>query len=685
MKFLFLFLSLFCGIAMLVQAQQTPEQIRAQMAKIRQSTNWEDPAAAKKANDEIKKLAAQLTGRSVPPVQQSTTQPTIGTINSKTPATRESVLSIADRFYKRSYKKLDAVSKNQFDQDFKFAEYEKFSKESVKKLTSMGAMLITFGNDHNLACVYLTSAVKAIPDDTLSSTNFGGYLRIIDSIATSLPVLLYANSLFDKSPVILTQIGCSYMELKDFKQAESYLKQALKIDSDFGQAHSALCDLYISQNRLQDAILELFAGVKGMGVSYSKASQNYAYLQQQAENSDTKEDFWDETRKQLNPDDALAPLVPEDKRLKMPKFEMCPSVVDWMEGGGYPAAVQATNGFVAKMSSFSEEFLEIHKQVPSLPPNAILRDFPNERFALDCITEYFFYESQKESNKYQKKIDEMMEKIGAEAEDYFSRKEQWVKEMASCMEGCGNDGYCLEECHRVYCTKECPAAIRFNGNLEGYFKDFKKAFQNTKTNQEKILDDLYAFTEQWFSKIESEYWSRIYAYEIQRVALSAIGNTYAAYSQPFMFPAHNDCGNDCSVFANPYPRPPEEVEEKNPKANNCPGDSKISLGIGFCGIDLECESIEFGCSAGVSMSVKRDFKNKNSTLFIGAGGELDLIGAGANINAGVTITRADSGKITDAGGKFEMGGSLGPFGKSYEMSATIMEGSKFEGKNVLSF
>jgi len=49
-------------LSAMVNAQntQTPEQIRQQMAKIRQTTNWDDPVAAKKANEEIKKLAKQL-------------------------------------------------------------------------------------------------------------------------------------------------------------------------------------------------------------------------------------------------------------------------------------------------------------------------------------------------------------------------------------------------------------------------------------------------------------------------------------------------------------------------------------------------------------------------------------------------------------------------------------------------
>jgi Leucine-rich repeat (LRR) protein len=42
------------------QNTQSPEQIRQEMARIRQTTNWDDPAAAKKANEQIRELAKKL-------------------------------------------------------------------------------------------------------------------------------------------------------------------------------------------------------------------------------------------------------------------------------------------------------------------------------------------------------------------------------------------------------------------------------------------------------------------------------------------------------------------------------------------------------------------------------------------------------------------------------------------------
>ncbi len=60
MKYILIAFILCLSAMVNAQNTQSPEQIRQQMAKIRQTTNWDDPVAAKKANEEIKKLAKQL-------------------------------------------------------------------------------------------------------------------------------------------------------------------------------------------------------------------------------------------------------------------------------------------------------------------------------------------------------------------------------------------------------------------------------------------------------------------------------------------------------------------------------------------------------------------------------------------------------------------------------------------------
>jgi hypothetical protein len=61
MKFLIIvFLILITGAYLLAQKDMTPQQIKDKMTKIRQSTDWSDPVASKRANEEIKKLSKQL-------------------------------------------------------------------------------------------------------------------------------------------------------------------------------------------------------------------------------------------------------------------------------------------------------------------------------------------------------------------------------------------------------------------------------------------------------------------------------------------------------------------------------------------------------------------------------------------------------------------------------------------------
>ena len=689
MRYLLMILVVFFWFAGTGQNTQSTEQIRAQMAKIRQTTNWDDPAAAAKANEEIKKLAQQLSGgKPVFNISQNAVSEKAGSVNIQSKAAdKETIVKIADRFYNRSYKALDAVSRNQFDQDYKEAEKLKFSEPAVRKLGGIGAALIAFGNDHNFACVYLTAAVKVMPVDTLSVNNFGGYLRIIDSVKTSIPVLLYANTLFSESPVIHTQLGCSYLELNDEVKGEKHLKDALKYNPEFGQAHSALCNLYLKQGRIDDAFMELLAGVKGMGCSYKQASDNLAYMNDQAENGnqDLKQKMWDETKRQMDPSEALAPLVPIIDRLKMPDLQTSDKLENWMEGGGYSNAVMSYNAFHSQLMAFVNDFSEVHKQQPVLSPNAVLRDYPNERLALDIITELYFKESKKITDDYQKSIDEITQRANDIKEDYLKRFEQYSKEYASCFEGGRADEYCLKECYRKYCLQECPNANKCNEQLQEEYLNFRMAFSQMSSDQTKLLDDYYGFVEPWFAKIYSQYWSRIYAFEIQRVALSIIGNSFGSFPQALPFPAHNGCGTDCSVFAIPTPLPPSELEKKDPKANDCPSNSTFKISISICDLGVDCESVEFGCTLIASGSVKRNFKKDNTTIFVGVGAKAELGVVGASAKAGATVTVSDHGEVEDVGVKMDVSVSAGVgmarAGATAGGSYTVMKG----GSGKLNF
>jgi hypothetical protein len=60
MRYVLMVLMLCLSALVAAQNTQSPDQIRQRMAEIRRTTNWDDPAAAKKANEQIRDLAKQL-------------------------------------------------------------------------------------------------------------------------------------------------------------------------------------------------------------------------------------------------------------------------------------------------------------------------------------------------------------------------------------------------------------------------------------------------------------------------------------------------------------------------------------------------------------------------------------------------------------------------------------------------
>ena len=371
------------------------------------------------------------------------------------------------------------------------------------------------------------------------------------------------------------------------------------------------------------------------------------------------------TKKRINPEDALAPLVPDDNHLKMPNFPDCQRVEDWEEGGGWSGAVQAYNTFHGNLISFASDFLDIHKQIPSIPAGAVLRDYPNERFALDCITEMFFHYADDDAKKYQETVEKITQKVNEAKELYINNLQTETNKFTACCENCGKTGSCIEKCHWEFCQEECPNANKFNEILRRSFLDWFTEFKKLENNQKKFLEDLYGFSDTWFKKIESPYWSKIYAYEIKRVALSIIGNVYGSYPQFFQSLAHNTCETDCSVYANPFTTPPDQLEEKKPKENECAEDSKHVLHLFFCEAALTCEYFEVGCTEGVSASVRRNFgKHKSTTVFLGAGVEAGLGAVGASAKFGGQLTISDEGGV-DAGFRGSVSGELPVGNKGY--------------------
>lgn len=742
-------LQTFCFFVLLLiwltgYTQTDAAALRQKMAKIRQSTNWNDPVEAMKAKEEIQRLSQQLAGN-LPPVdgkasgEPENTGPAEISVGS---VSESEIVSIAGRFYQRSWARLDAVQRSGIDQAFDDAERKGYNPPSVNRLTSTGGVLLQFGNSLDEACVYLTKAVIVSPGDTLSLNNFGAYLRQIDSLKVALKVHLYANQIFSESPVILTQIGCSYFELHDNRKAEDYLKMALELDPGFGEASAALCYLYLENGRWREALQQLFAAVAGNGVSYGNASNSFGtiknacqnsysgnsaitghiYQQDNSGESDDKGDFWGENNLQINPrdmlssldpeagipdDEKLAQLVPPDYHIEMPVFAISVKLEDWSQGGGYSEFVAAHQVFMKRLTAFNEEFGRMHNAQPSLPPNAVLRDYPNERFAIDCILDYFKAESDKEFKKYVQRVQGLPEQVGWYLQDFFVKRKGYLEDQGVCLkasyesykgcmlqcdrykknpkayEACSRN--CTEmrkyndsECNRIFCLHDCLAANECNSNMNGIFGQFLHHFAEHRDVQAQLLDDLYAFADQWLVRIKSPYWSEIYMAEITRVAIGIVGSVHTAGLYPFQAPVTSACSNDCSKFI-VQPQPPvATVITKEMQGLECPPSGKHKFSVDICDLSFDCESIEFGCTKIIALSAKRNFKKKTTSGFFGLGTKGDAGVLSGSVKAGIEITVNDNMEIEDVGAKASMSLSTGwgpaKVGATSNVSVSIMTG-----------
>jgi len=56
---------------------------------------------------------------------------------------------------------------------------------------------------------------------------------------------------------LYSELGNTYLQLKRYKPAEIAFKNALKINSDFVNAHYGLAGAYLNQNKIEEALVEL--------------------------------------------------------------------------------------------------------------------------------------------------------------------------------------------------------------------------------------------------------------------------------------------------------------------------------------------------------------------------------------------------------------------------------------------
>jgi tetratricopeptide (TPR) repeat protein len=586
---------------------------------------------------------------------------------------KQYVVSIAQRFYERSYKLLISTNKINFDKDLKRLNESEDKSIFAHQFTGIGANLTALSDDGDLACVYLTLAVIKSPLDTAAINNFGAYLRIIDSVSVSLPVLYYANSVCPSSPLILTQIGNSLFELGDHVKAEDFFKQALKSNPDFGPAHTGLCSVYIVRGDVKNAILELFRGVKQ--VFPASAPQAYRNMQKDYASNPSMGEF--PANDILNTIKSESFDVSNVERIDLPNFPQYKDLNGW-QVSGYAEAVQRNGAFI----NYNIAYLK--KMQADYHTSAPIYQYEQEYFMVTSTLGLLDSIHCRQDREYARRIKKLHKSNVAQNEIYLTKFEIFSKQYVDCITSCGGDEKCLKACQKKNCANNCPNADELNSLLKGNFEEYNHLFAEYRNQQRQNISDVYAFTQPWIDKIQNLGWSKITEYDRKSLVLKMIGSCYSNYI--YISPMQQIGCEDCSIIYQPEKEDQEDVKDKEVKGNDCTSDLKKKIEILICEISSDCDGIEFGCTAVASASIKRNFRNKSTTVFAGVGGKAELGFADASGKAGFTYTRADNGS-EDLGVRVEVGASTGKYiknGQSVEMNYSLMGGLNVQRSTELS-
>jgi len=106
---------------------------------------------------------------------------------------------------------------------------------------------------------YLEKAAKYIDHPDLPLDLAIIYIKngMLDEAAIKLKQAISYQSDEKSMLPLYAELGSTYLKLKRYKPAEIVLKDALKIDPDFINAHYGLAGAYLNQNRVEEALIEL--------------------------------------------------------------------------------------------------------------------------------------------------------------------------------------------------------------------------------------------------------------------------------------------------------------------------------------------------------------------------------------------------------------------------------------------
>ena len=530
------------------------------------------------------------------------------------------------------------------------------------------------------------------PDSADIVNNFGAVLRMLDQDSDAVTVLLYANKLYPHSPLILTNLANTMLELGDDAKASSFYHQALASNSQYGPAHQGLGTLYLKEMNYLAAINEFFAAAEfafyGTTTKAISGAENMC-------GGMPDEPFGQETGDAAGTSDPSNPdqssLAPDDQ-LFIPAYPNW-NGIDQFESG-YDDTKKWNDDVSGGMASCINWAMDLPKQLSSLDSAGSakiaseMRFFGREIYGEQCLAGYFADKINSAYSQDSAALADLATKFG-NALDQDGAKLTSDQNALTAEQPDPADLAAVAAWQQKWDQMTIDYNKKVVVDYDNYFGSWEVVERNSYNATKQKLEEFWLYTEPFMKQLycgglvyqmvdnsrRDFVYTQLYRYT---GALPMLAIAFSYY----------ETAKELSK-ATPDITPPSKIDSTkvpNKKEPSCPFENHpLSLGLGPAAFTLDCESIEVEGGEGIIGAAKYNYKTKETTGFIGGGYEARLgveqLGVTAEAKAGFFFTADQNGNITDGGAKASLGAAanLGPATTTAEVE---LRASAVTGVNV---
>jgi len=488
------------------------------------------------------------------------------------------------------------------------------------------------------ASVYSISkgALRA-PDDILTANNLGVALEGMYDVKRALRVLLYAKGARPKSPLVEINTAYVYFNIGDMKTAKEHFKKAEDLDP---RGHSSLGLGLIAhcEGRHPDAI-------------------RYLTASRYAVNSDIGDSALKKSKRAQKKADKEATAA-EGEFADGASLMTWPSNLERDEGAAddikFPE-IPLLSGSIEKDAALGEAYKnlygELSTRLAAVNMEIISATNPFQSRSEQTDSGELYFNFKREVSTLRELLDVHKQKAHLAFALHKSSSNEGIKKVL--------DNFDKSTQGLTLLTME-PALIEYGIGMckETHKKakeDYDSAFKLWKTLNDMIVPDTRNYMAYSNPLLEKIYDKELNAMQNRKREYNLLGD-YLAVTVTGMVAATQAVGYYQTTNCEAPKKPAQgqsgksafDIKNQDP---NCPFETPVKIGfpkgVNLVSIQISCTKAKLEVGTGLMGSLERDFKKKETTVFVGAGANTDASIFGGGAKAGFSMTTDSRNELKD--------------------------------------